>query len=192
MSTALSKNLGFSPSRDPHLNIMSNDTIGRIKYVVIFTSVIVGLAIVTYCADFVFAYVLRDLYGITMGFPTSYRVPTKARNNPELKWFRLGTIRAGGVVTNTMVSAACENGFVFEMRSFIGFRLMNTVLVPWSAVLLEETKDGAFNGNLTKLYIMDDNNFIINTIELGTSDARWLAYVTRRAERLPPIPPKHR
>jgi hypothetical protein len=170
---------------------MSNNIMQSVKYGAMLSSVIIGLAVISYCGDFIFAWVLRDLCGITMGFPTSYQVPTKVRNDLKLKWFKLGTIRAGRVVTNTMVSAATEDGLAFEMRSLFGFRTMNTVLIPWSEVRFEKTKDGAFNGDLNKIYIVNNNDIPVNNIELGTSDARWLAYVTRRSGRLPPAPPKH-
>jgi len=143
--------------------------------IVLLCAAVVGLVISLYVVDRIFAWFLRNVVDTTFGFPKSYRVPMEVRNAPEMRWVRL-TVKVGDLVTNKLYSATSDGGLAFEMRSPFGFPMMHTVVVPWSAIRLDER-----HGDI---HVLDESGATINTIELGASNPRWRDVVIRRAPRV--------
>jgi hypothetical protein len=142
--------------------------------IVLLCAAVVAIVIVSYVVDRIFARFLRNVVDTTFRFPKSYRVPMETRNAPEMRWVRL-TVKVGDLVTNKLYSATSDAGLAFEMRSPFGFPMMHTVVVPWSAIRLDER-----HGDI---HVLDEFGVTVNTIDFSAYNPRWRDLVIRRAPR---------
>ncbi len=148
--------------------------------ILIIAIILVALIIGCVLADYCFALFSRKVVDVSLGFPKNMRVHLDPTERSKIRWVSLGTCRVGGTVTNTLYSAALEDGFAFEMRSALGRNMMQTVLVPWPQVRLEATKDALFGGRVYRIHVTSSEGDIVNTVGIGLPHKKWLDDVTEK------------
>lgn len=139
-----------------------------------------GMALFAYLTDAAMAWGRRAAFDRTFGLPRAFRVadehPARGRSRA---WVNLRVDTLGGASGLRVLGLATDEGLAVDVRTWIGSRLMRTVVIPWRSLRLEV---GPPPHRGRRLVVIDPERSVAASFPIKPFDLRWRDDLARRIE----------